>query len=226
MSSNLIPVRANHTHSDNVAKSSSNDVSGDQALAAGVSPCQFRQASGPDGKYRFHDADAVNGHFSNFWQGKAVTIDGQQYETVEHYFQSQKFAPSEHSDPHLRRKKRIRQQIIAAQTPDETKKLALQNRQFALPWRVWSDERISVMAMGVYAKFSQDAGLKKSLLATANAPLIESMVKGRRDAFWGAINDVGVNMLGQILMLVREDLRANSLPTFRASFSQDKVRHW
>ena len=222
----LIPLRAPHAESDDIAVSSSNDVSADQAAEACAAPSRFRQASGSDGKYRFHDADAVNGHYSNFWQGQDVTIDGQQYKTVEHYFQSQKFATSENSDPHLRKKKRIRQQIIAAKTPGETKKLALRDRQFALPWDVWVEKRISIMYEAVHAKFGQDVDLKKLLFATGNAPLIESMVRGRSDAFWGVVNDVGVNMLGQILMKVREDLRTNSLPDYRARFGRDKERHW
>lgn len=171
-----------------------------------------------DGKYRFHDADKTNGHYSNFWQGQPVVIDRHEYRTVEHYFQAQKYpnAPS------------IRQKIVAAETADGTKNVAnnKDNRRFAVPWGTWKTARIGVMYTGVYAKFSQDADLKAMLLATDDAWLIETMPKTRDDTFWGVRDGIGTNMLGQILMRVREDIRQNRPPDLHENFDPKPKHDW
>ena len=57
-------------------------------------------------------------------------------------------------------------------------------------------------------KFYYDRELYESLLATGDAPLIEGNDWG--DTFWGQVNGQGSNMLGVMLMLVREEVAANS----------------
>ncbi len=58
----------------------------------------------------------------------------------------------------------------------------------------------------VLAKFSQHDDLRAQLLATGDAQLVEHT---ERDAFWGDGGDgSGANMLGRILMDVREQLAA------------------
>ena len=179
-------------------------------------PKKFHQEMTEVGKFTFHDVGKVNGHFSNFWMGQEVVIDGKNFKTVEHYFQAQKFPDAP----------QIRQQIMDATTPDETKKIAYSNARFALPMTTWATQRMADMYKGVYAKFSQNNGLKAMLLATENASLIEKMERGRRDTFWGVRDAVGANMLGQILMQVRNDLRANRASNFTMRFDTNQQRQW
>ena len=71
-----------------------------------------------------------------------------------------------------------------------------------LPQGLRKDE---VMLRAVLAKFTQHAGLRDTLLATGDAMLVEHT---RNDSYWGDGGDGrGRNMLGQILVNVREELR-------------------
>jgi len=68
----------------------------------------------------------------------------------------------------------------------------------------WDDVKIGVMRSLLWKKF-QYTNLKRSLLATGNEELIEGNAWG--DTYWGVCNGAGQNMLGKLLMSVREELR-------------------
>lgn len=198
-------------------------------------PDGFKQETDSDGNYRFHDAIeadgqiANNGHYSNFWQDKPVTIGGNEYRTVEHYFQAQKYAPQRGALRHVAHiRKQIRKQIVAAATAGETKGIAWnpKNKSYAMPDERWAVRRIGVMYEAVYAKFTQDANLKEMLLATKDAQLIETMPEKRYDRFWGVKDGTGTNMLGQILMQVRKDLRENRGLNPNPNFDPNLARNW
>ena len=60
----------------------------------------------------------------------------------------------------------------------------------------------------VYAKFQQNLEIQEVLLGTAGKMLVEHTTN---DKYWGDAGDgSGVNMLGQILMKVREVLAAEN----------------
>ena len=64
------------------------------------------------------------------------------------------------------------------------------------------------MHEAVLAKFTQHADLREILLGTGDAKIVEHT---ENDAYWGDGGDgSGKNMLGQILMRVREELRASA----------------
>lgn len=69
----------------------------------------------------------------------------------------------------------------------------------------WNEIRVAVMTTAVLAKFSQNEDLKQKLLATKNMELIEENDWG--DSFWGITANDGKNILGKILMLVRDSLK-------------------
>ena len=68
----------------------------------------------------------------------------------------------------------------------------------------WESVKDPITTTAVRAKFTQHADLKKILLATGGAKLVEHT---ENDDYWGDGGDgSGKNMLGQILMRVRSEL--------------------
>lgn len=68
----------------------------------------------------------------------------------------------------------------------------------------WESAKISVMSNIVACKFIQNGSLRKKLLMTEDAILIEGNTWG--DTFWGMCNGKGRNELGKILMKTRTAL--------------------
>ncbi len=75
--------------------------------------------------------------------------------------------------------------------------------------RDWESAKVNVMREAVLAKFTQHDELQKLLLATGDAKIIEHTAN---DDYWGDGGDgKGRNMLGQILMDVRNQLREHEM---------------
>jgi ribA/ribD-fused uncharacterized protein len=131
--------------------------------------------------------------FSNF-SLHPIVINGKEYKTNEHYFQSVKFI-----NPVYQEKVRL------VPTPKEAKILG-GNRNYPIH-PDWDSKRIEVMKQAVWAKFTQHEDLKQLLLSTGDAILVEDSPK---DIFWGVGRTrTGKNMLGKILMEVRKHLQNN-----------------
>ena len=128
---------------------------------------------------------------SNFWTAE-VTLDGQEYKTVEHAYQAAKtFIPSE------------RREVREASSPGKAKKLG---RKVTLR-SDWSEVRIQIMTDLVRQKFTKYYNLKLSLIATGDKYLQEGNYWG--DSYWGydlKLNR-GENNLGKILMKIRKELQ-------------------
>jgi N-glycosidase YbiA len=72
----------------------------------------------------------------------------------------------------------------------------------------WEQIKDDVMLCAVRAKFAAHSQLRELLLSTGDEEIIE---KTTRDYYWGCGTDgTGKNMLGKILMQVREELRLQS----------------
>jgi hypothetical protein len=69
----------------------------------------------------------------------------------------------------------------------------------------WESIKDDIMYQVVRAKFSQHPNLWWQLRATEDAELIEGNTWG--DRYWGAVNGVGENKLGRILMRIRSELQ-------------------
>lgn len=149
--------------------------------------------------------EAIRGFFgehrflSNFSISE-VEFDGVRYSTVEHAFQAAKFDNLAY-----------RETIRSAPTPGRAKRLGATR---AYPLREgWSTGlSLTVMAELVAKKFTGNGHLKKLLLATGDAPLVETNDWG--DDTWGdstTTETPGRNQLGIILITVRESLRAAEL---------------
>ena len=140
----------------------------------------------------FYSVNDKYGEFSNF-AAFPITVKRKSWPTSEHYFQGQKFENPAH-----------REEIRKAKTPMIAARLG-RDRKKKLR-RDWESVKDNVMREAVRAKFTQHEELRVLLLGTGNAKLVEHTAN---DAYWGDGGDgSGKNMLGQILMEVREQLRA------------------
>lgn len=137
------------------------------------------------GEYRF---------LSNFYPAP-VWYGSVQYPTVEHAFQAAKTLDSA-----------VQDKIRRAKTPGQAKGLG---RKVVLR-ADWETVKVGVMKALVEAKFLENKVLAAELLATGDAELCEG--NWWNDKIWGMAKDfngvwVGQNLLGKILMEVREGLR-------------------
>jgi ribA/ribD-fused uncharacterized protein len=134
------------------------------------------------------------GCFSNF-APYPVRMDGKIWPTSEHYFQAQKFEDAEHQE----KIRQTKSPMIAARMGRDRKKPLR---------RAWESVKVGIMREVVRAKFSQHDDIRQLLLSTGDAKIVEHT---ENDSFWGDGGDgSGKNMLGRILMEVREELKRGS----------------
>lgn len=125
---------------------------------------------------------------SNFYEAP-VEYDGIRYQNSEAAFQAQKTLNL------LMRKK------FATMNPAEAKRMG---KMVGLR-DDWDDVKIQIMREIVHEKFYQNPDLAKKLVETGDAYLEEGNTWG--DRIWGTVYGNGMNLLGQILMEVRTELR-------------------
>jgi ribA/ribD-fused uncharacterized protein len=120
------------------------------------------------------------GWLSNF-ERIGIIIDGNWYNTNEHYYQSQK-ANSDINREWIRNAPSPYLAMMAGRSLREKEKKSN-----------WDNIKFDIMEKGLFAKFSQNEELKKKLIETGDAKL-----------YWGV---KGEDRLGKLLMKVREELR-------------------
>ena len=110
------------------------------------------------------------------------------------------------------------QKILASESQAEQKKLGRMVKNFNT--KQWNEKRQEIMYRANYLKFSQNEKLKEQLLASGDKVLAEA---SPYDLTWGiglAANSTaaentdlwrGQNLLGKILMLIRQDLKLNNV---------------
>lgn len=131
------------------------------------------------GKYKF---------LSNFYPS-TISFERELYPTVEHAFQAAKTFDTV-----------SRARIRRAPTPAKAKRLGRR-----VPLREgWNEARVPLMKELLRCKF-EDSQLRDTLLATGDTPLEEGNNWG--DRFWGVCEGQGENMLGRLLMEVREEIQ-------------------
>ncbi|NET03026.1 MAG: NADAR family protein [Sphaerospermopsis sp. SIO1G2] len=132
--------------------------------------------------------------FSNF-SPHGFVLDNLYWPTSEHYFQAQKFIGT----PYL-------EQIRLLKTPKDAKKIG---RKTSLPLRSdWENVKDDIMRKAVLCKFTTHADIQEILLSTGEEELVEN---SPIDFYWGCGADgSGKNMLGKILMEVREIIILNN----------------
>jgi N-glycosidase YbiA len=127
---------------------------------------------------------------SNFFLSP-MTLEGKDYLTVEHWFQSQKFTDLE-----------LQEKIRTADTPSQAKKLGrTKHASFRSNWDSVKEE---TLYKGLKAKFEQHPNLQTLLVQTGSEELIE---QSPWDSYWGSgRTGKGKNRMGFLLMKLRSEL--------------------
>lgn len=138
------------------------------------------------------------GCFSNF-SLHPIQLEGTYWQTVEHYYQAQKFLGTENQG--------LIQVIRDAPTPMEAAKLG---RDRTLKLRPdWEQVKPQVMWQGVLTKFLTHTDIQAILLDTGEELIVED---SPTDYYWGCGQDkTGQNQLGKTLMNVRKEIRQRRL---------------
>lgn len=122
---------------------------------------------------------------SNFWPAY-VQMDGVKYPSVENAYQASKAVNLADRVP------------FATCEPAEAKNLG---RRLSMRGD-WNAIRVSVMTNMTILKYFQHDELRAKLIATGSCYIEET--NHWNDCFWGVCNGQGNNMLGKILMAVRQ----------------------
>ncbi len=141
----------------------------------------------------FYSTTDEFGCFSNFSR-HGFELDGDFWKTSEHYFQAQKFEGlAEHYNA-----------IRDAKRPNDAARMGRSRKR---PLRKdWESVKDDVMRRAVLQKFTIHEDIRELLLSTEGEELVEDAT---HDYYWGCGKDgSGKNMLGRILMEVRDQLSA------------------
>ncbi|WP_422616013.1 NADAR family protein [Photorhabdus caribbeanensis] len=139
----------------------------------------------------FYKVNEPYGCFSNFSK-HGLAVNGVYWPTVEHYFQANKFFDFN-----------IRENIRKLNLPRNAANAGQDRKK---PLRTdWEEVKDNIMQFAVLEKFKQHKEIREILLSTGNARLIEHT---KNDFYWADGGDgSGKNMLGVILMEIREQLK-------------------
>ena len=146
---------------------------------------------------RFYRAsEKPYGAFSNLYR-REVLFEGESFVTSEHAYQAGKA-----------RKQEVKTWLMSAPTPA----LLAMAAHGLYYWDVapgWSRMKFDRMRAVLRAKFEQHPDLSELLLSTGSARLVEAAtVDNEVNRLWGEVKGQGRNMLGVMLMELRDALRA------------------
>jgi ribA/ribD-fused uncharacterized protein len=149
-----------------------------------------------DLEIRFYRAsEKPFGAFSNLYR-RPVEFEGEVFLTSEHAYQAGKA-----------RKPEVRAWVLSAPSPA----LVAMAAHGLYYWDIapgWSRTKFDRMRSVLRAKFTQHDDLRQLLLSTGDARLVESAtVDNEVNRLWGEVNGEGRNMLGELLMELRAQLR-------------------
>ena len=138
----------------------------------------------------------------NNFEPSPFTVDGFTYQSVEHFYQCYKFDNFVEHPEFKSAFDEIRNSLNA----DQSKKLARKyEAQFEGKWpkEKWHSEfKNVIMKRGLIYKMSQNPEMLEGLLKTINFKLVES---SDIDPYWGGILPGSKNMLGDMLMELRDN---------------------
>lgn len=151
------------------------------------------------------------GVFSNL-HPTPVFFEGRVFATAEHAYQAGKAA-----------KPAVRDWILSAPTPA----LVAMAAHGLYTWDIvpsWSKIKFDRMRGVLRAKFTQHEALRELLLSTGDARLVEAGTTDNAvNRLWGEVNGKGKNMLGVLLIELRDELRSGQTkPQARPSTNATK----
>ena len=131
------------------------------------------------------------GFMSNF-SPHSFEVDGKKWKTSEHYYQAQKFHEPE-----------LQEQVRVSPGPRAAGRIGRDENN---PLRSdWDEYRITAMHKALLAKFIQNPDIAKELIDTGHTILFEH---SDAEKYWAdGLDGSGKNMLGKLLMIVREELK-------------------
>ena len=146
---------------------------------------------------RFYRAsEKPYGPFSNLYR-RSIIFEDEEFATSEHAYQAGKA-----------RKPAVRRWLMEAPSPA----LLAMAAHGLYYWDIapgWSATKFARMRAVLRAKFTQHPDFRELLLSTGDARLVESAsVDNEVNRLWGEVAGVGRNMLGVMLMELRDELRA------------------
>lgn len=154
----------------------------------------------------FRKTNEEYGGLSNMASGFPLRVNGIDIRTSEALYQACRF-------PHV---PDVQRMIIAQRSPMTAKMKSKPYRDQSR--QDWNDVRVSIMRWCLRVKLASNwTKFRNLLLATGESPIVEDSWK---DAFWGAKTNgegilVGANVLGRLLMELREALREASCDALR-----------
>lgn len=141
----------------------------------------------------FYKVEEPYGCFSNF-SLHGIHLKGQDWLTVEHYYQAQKFVGTDDAG--------LIAMIHSAPTPVEAAKLGRNPQRQVRP--EWDAVKNEVMREAIFTKFLTHKDIQRILLATGEQLIVED---SPTDYYWGCgFERTGQNHLGKILMSVRQQI--------------------
>jgi ribA/ribD-fused uncharacterized protein len=161
----------------------------------------------------FYGCKNAFGCFSNF-SAHPITIDNLTWPTTEHYFQAMKFSKSSNlpSSKEAQLMERIRKEPNPAKAKSLGRTKSVQIRDD------WNVIKTDIMIEALLAKFHAHDAIRRTLLGTQDAYLVEHTICDREWADGG--DGSGKNLLGKCLMLVRQIIRDE---ISQASENNDKI---
>lgn len=125
------------------------------------------------------------------------TVNGLVYNSAEHYFQSKKFEFTDSS---------FSEEVRKAKDSNLANRLGTSKNGILRP--DWDAVKCDIMYEANWEKFSQKEDLKKMLLETEDKKISQL---SRNEFFWSVSSEgYGNDLLGKILMKVRENLKKNN----------------
>jgi hypothetical protein len=142
----------------------------------------------------FYKVNDPYGCFSNF-SPHGICLGGKDWQTVEHYYQAQKFVGSPDEA--------LSAAIASAKTPQEAAALGRDCTKIIRP--DWEQVKAPIMQEAVLIKFLTHKDIQAILISTGDREIVED---SPTDYYWGCgVDKTGRNQLGQILMSVRQQIR-------------------
>lgn len=138
------------------------------------------------------------GAFSNLYK-REIFFEGEHFPTAEHAYQAGK-----------PRREVVKEWLMAAPSPA----LLAMAAHGLYSWEVrseWSRVKFTRMQKVLLAKFTQHPDLAELLMATGSKTLVETpRTDSPVNRLWGRVDGKGKNMLGVLLMKVRNELQRDS----------------